>query len=181
MSAICDAHKKVGVELLYNSVHRKLNQLEIRCSKENQHPERLGPQAPGWAAQENRKRNAIMARRVGVNMLQFCSVSNSLSHSKTLSNPFEPFQIKWEVYFSKELCRSSLLYRLYDSACICIWVCNNAKSCFYFYIRYIWFVNRFCWYKQLNDQTVLYLTIHFSISHSFAFSLNVKLFYLTHR
>ena len=31
MSAICDAHKKkVDVELLYNSVHRKFNQLEIR-------------------------------------------------------------------------------------------------------------------------------------------------------
>ena len=39
MSAICDAHKKkVGVELLYNLVHRKFNQLEIRCSRENQHP-----------------------------------------------------------------------------------------------------------------------------------------------
>ena len=31
MSVICDAHKKkVGVELLYNSVHWKVNQLEIR-------------------------------------------------------------------------------------------------------------------------------------------------------
>ena len=44
-----------------------------------------------------------MANRVGVNMLQFCSVSNS-SHT-------QPFQIKCEVYFSKELCRSSLLCR----------------------------------------------------------------------
>ena len=56
-----------------------------------------------------------MAIREGVNMLQFCSVSNSLSHT-TLS-------IKWEVYFSKELCCSSLLCRRYDSACICICVC----------------------------------------------------------
>ena len=63
MSEICDAHKKrVGIELLYNSVYRKFNQLEIRpvgdqtnwgsdeleikCGRENQHPERLGPQAP---------------------------------------------------------------------------------------------------------------------------------------
>ena len=39
MSAICDAHKKkVDVELLYNSVRRKFNQLEIRCGRENQHP-----------------------------------------------------------------------------------------------------------------------------------------------
>ena len=39
MSAICDAHKKkVGVELLYNSVHRKFNKLETRCGREIQHP-----------------------------------------------------------------------------------------------------------------------------------------------
>ena len=39
MSAICDVQKKmVGVELLYNLVHRKFNQLEIRCGRENQHP-----------------------------------------------------------------------------------------------------------------------------------------------
>ena len=56
MSAICDAHKKkVGVEQLYNSVYRKFNQLGIRCGRENMHPERLGPQFPGWAAQENGK------------------------------------------------------------------------------------------------------------------------------
>ena len=40
MSAICDAHKKkVYVELLYNSVHRKFNQLETRCGRERKHPE----------------------------------------------------------------------------------------------------------------------------------------------
>ena len=43
----------------------------------------------------------------------------------------EPFQIKWEVYFSKELCCSSLLCCCYDSACICIcimWLYNNTNS-----------------------------------------------------
>ena len=83
MSAICDAHeKKVDVELYYNSVHRKFNlletrcsresqhpaewalrppseQLEIRCGRENQQPERLGPQVPGWAAQENGKETLL--------------------------------------------------------------------------------------------------------------------------
>ena len=43
MSAICDVHKKVGVELLYNSVHRKFNQLEKRCGRENQHPAEWAP------------------------------------------------------------------------------------------------------------------------------------------
>ena len=65
MRAICDAHKKkVDVEQLYNSVHRKFHQLEIRrvedrCSRENQHTERLGPQAPGWAVQENGKETLL--------------------------------------------------------------------------------------------------------------------------
>ena len=36
-------------------------------------------------------------------------------------------------------------------------------------------------YTQLNGQTVLFLTIQFSISYLFAHSLNVKQFYLTHR
>ena len=36
-------------------------------------------------------------------------------------------------------------------------------------------------YRQLNDQTVLFLTIQFNISHLFALSLNVKKFYWTHR
>ena len=34
---------------------------------------------------------------------------------------------------------------------------------------------------QLNDQTVLFLTIQFSICHLFALNLNVKQFYFTHR
>ena len=33
-----------------------------------------------------------------------------------------------------------------------------------FYISNIWFVNSFCRYTQLNDQTVLFQTIQFSIS-----------------
>ena len=36
-------------------------------------------------------------------------------------------------------------------------------------------------YTQLNDQTVLFLTIQFGISHLFAHNLNVNQFYLTHR
>ena len=35
-------------------------------------------------------------------------------------------------------------------------------------------------YTQLNDQTVLFQTIQFSISLLFALSLNAKQFYLTH-
>ena len=35
-------------------------------------------------------------------------------------------------------------------------------------------------YTQLNDRTVLFQTIQFSISHELELSLNVKDFYLTH-
>ena len=117
------------------------DELETRCGRESQHPAEWALRPPieqlllerrcwkenmsqrGWVPRPpveqpgEQERNTVMAVGVGVNMLQFCSVSNSLSHT-TLS-------IKWEVYFFKELCRSSLLYRRYDSACICIWVCNT--------------------------------------------------------
>ena len=128
MSAICDAHKKkVGIKLLSNSGHRKFSQLEIRGGRENQHPERLGPQAPGWAAQENRKETLLWPEEWG--SICCSSVPSPIpSHSKTLSNPFEPFQIKWEVYFSKELCRSSLLCRRYASACICVCIAGHGYS-----------------------------------------------------
>ena len=36
-------------------------------------------------------------------------------------------------------------------------------------------------YTQLNDQTFLFQAIQFRISHFLAFSLDFKLFYLTHR
>ena len=122
------AERRVDVKLLYNpgedrkSVSWRSGQLEIRCGRENQHPAEVGPQAPDWAvavgvkmvewrtcpreagppspqlsSPGERERNAVMAIRVGINMLQFCSVSNSLSLT-TLS-------IKWEVDFSRELCR----------------------------------------------------------------------------
>ena len=111
----CDVHKKVDVELLYDAVHRKFNQFgdQTRCDRESQHPaegalrppmEQLGIRPVGekmldWgtcpreavspcprlSSPGERERNAVMANRVGVNILQFCSVSNSLSHT-TLSN-----------------------------------------------------------------------------------------------
>ena len=62
MSAICEAHKKkVDVEQLYNSVPRKFNQLKIRRVGENEEhvTERLDPQVPGWAAQENEKETLL--------------------------------------------------------------------------------------------------------------------------
>ena len=50
---------------------------------------------------------------------------------------------------------------------VLLYITNNS-------IKYQSFVS-----TQLNDQTVQFLTIQFSISHLFALSLNVKQFYLT--
>ena len=43
----------------------------------------------------------------------------------------------------------------------------------------MWFVNIFCRCTQLNEPTVLFQTIQFSLSYLFALSLWVKQFYLT--
>ena len=122
MSAIWDAHKKkVGVERLYNSVHRKFNQLVTRCGRENQHPAEWAPRPLVEQPRRTGKKRGYSNESEG----QYVSVLFGLQLPlivKPLSNPFEPFQIKWEVYFSKELCRSSLLCHRYDSACICVYI-----------------------------------------------------------
>ena len=115
-------------------------------------PREAGPAGPRSSSPEERERNAVMAIRVGGSIC--CSSIRSpthLSHSKTFSNPFEPFQIKWEVYFSKELCCSSLWCRWYDSACICICVCIVVHGYTTLpltqvdpFKNYYWFENEFC-------------------------------------
>ena len=90
MGAICDTHKKVSVEILYNSLHRKSNQfwrpdqLGEDAGSRNISQRGWAPQAPGWAAQENGK-ETLMAIRMGVTTLQFCSALQlPLTH-----NPFK--------------------------------------------------------------------------------------------
>ena len=58
-------------------VTRSSDQLERRCWNENYVPAEAGPPGPRLSSPGERERNAVMARRVGVDMLQFCSVSNS--------------------------------------------------------------------------------------------------------
>ena len=69
--------------------------LVARCGRGSQHPAEWVPGPLVEQHQENGK-ETLMAIRVEVNMLQFCSFSNFLSHT-------QPFQIKWEVYFFKEV------------------------------------------------------------------------------
>ena len=73
--------------------------------------------------------------------------------------------IKCERYiFIKKCVRSFIEVRHYVWLCsanirICVWLYN-----IYIYIEYTGFVNTFYWYIQLNNQTVLFLTIQFSIN-----------------
>ena len=59
------AGRRVDVKLLYNpgedrnSGSWRSDELEIRCGRENQQPERLGPLALGLAAQENEKEKLL--------------------------------------------------------------------------------------------------------------------------
>ena len=101
-------------------------------------PERLGPQAPGWAAQENENDTRRCPEGLGRSIsCSFCSVSNSLSHAN--------LTIKWEVYIF--LKKSSLVFIIvplwfcmYMYACICImclysqswsWLYNTSQLCFH--------------------------------------------------
>ena len=90
----------------------------------------------GWAPRPRlsspgeQERNAVMAIRVGSICCSSFQSPTHLSHSKIFGNPFEPFQIKWEVYFSKELC--PLVY--IASLCFCVHMCMY--SCSWLYNKY---------------------------------------------
>ena len=90
----------VGVELLYNSVHRKFNQFGDQESWRNDAVEKtapsreLGPRASGWATLENEKDTLLCPEELGRSICCSSVRSPTPSHS-------QPFQIKWEVYFYK--------------------------------------------------------------------------------
>ena len=132
MSAICDTHKKnVDVELWYNSVHRRFNQLEIRPVGEKMLewgtcPREAGPPGPRLSPGRKGKKRCYSHKSGGQYVVVLFGPPTP-SHTQS-------FQIYWEVYFSKELCRSSSLCCRYDSTCICIvWLYNtyshNKQNC----------------------------------------------------
>ena len=92
--------------------------LLIRCSKESHHPAEW---ASGWAALENEKDTTLTAVRVGVNILQFYSVSNSLSHANVTNKVRGTYLLKKS---SLVLCHCVVVNY---SACICIWLYNTIQ------------------------------------------------------
>ena len=108
-----------AIELLYNLVKTgsqlvwRSDPLVTICDRESQHPVEWAPGPPVEQHQENGK-ETLMAIRVEINMLQ------SLFG---LQLPLtQPFQIKWEVYFFKEV--FACLYYCVNmySACICVYM-----------------------------------------------------------
>ena len=93
----------MNVNLLYNPVRQEVPASWSRCWNENHVPEEAGLPGPRFSSPGERERNAAVARRVRGSIC--CSSVQSPTHltDNTFHNPFEPFRIKWEVYFSKEL------------------------------------------------------------------------------
>ena len=77
------------------------DQLERRCWIKKHVPERLGSQAPGWAAQGNGKETRLWP-------IEWGSIYCSSVRSPTPSH-IQHFQIKWEVYVCKN-CVTRLYY-----------------------------------------------------------------------
>ena len=107
------------------SVSWRSDELETRCGRESHHPadgEKMrtcfteaGPPSPRLSSLGEREgHTATSGGAREVNMLQFCSVSNSLSHT-------QPFQWSERYIFLK---KSSLVFIHYVSmysACICVY------------------------------------------------------------
>ena len=92
MSAICDAHeKKVDVELLHNSVHRKFNQLEMSWGRESQHPAEWAPKSPVEQPRRTGKKRGYGHKSGGqyVAVLFGLQLPLTVKPLSKLSNPFK--------------------------------------------------------------------------------------------
>ena len=103
-----------AIELLYNLVKTgsqwvwRSDQLVIRCGRESQHPAEWAHRPPVEQPWRTRKTQRWWPEEWGVNMLQLCSVSNSLSHTN--------LSIKWEVYFFLKKSLLVFIIVLHESA-----------------------------------------------------------------
>ena len=86
----------------------------------------------------------------------------------------------WHINHSRLLNAESRL-DIYTRHVICKHKSTKINVSKYCYVSLIIQLNNQSFvYTQLNDQTVLFQVIWFSISHLFSFCLNIKQFYLTH-
>ena len=87
--------------------------------------------APGWAAQQNEKEMLLKTKELrGQYVAVFVQSPTHLLHI-TLS---QPFRIKWEVYFSKEVCSFVIIeLTMFPHVCVYmyyayswLWLCNTS-------------------------------------------------------
>ena len=92
--------------------------LEKWCCRENSTQLRAGPPRPPDEQHQENGKETLMAIRVGVNMLQLCSVSNSLYT--------QPFQIKWEVHIFLKNCVIVIILHAYvDVYVLCLFIVGH--------------------------------------------------------
>ena len=117
----CDAHRKqVNCKQLYNQVPqmvwsswspRQACSSSSRSESRSQRQiEGLGPEDPGWAAQQNEEEMLLWSEELGVNMWQSVPSPTHLSHITNITPSATLSRIKCERYiFLKKCFRSSLL------------------------------------------------------------------------
>ena len=107
----------VGVQGLKSAFQIELR--EPALSREAGHP------GPRLSCPGKRERRTVMAGGAGGQYVAVFVRSPTPSHT-------QPFQIKWGVYFFKELCRSSLLcwicFCTYMCMYSCSWLCNSLNG-----------------------------------------------------
>ena len=99
------AGRRVGVKLLYNPGDRKFRSVGEKMLEWEQCPSRGWARRPPVEQHRRTGKKRCYRHKSGV---QYVAVLFSLQITSHSVNLFEPFQIKWEVYFSKEV--SSLVF-----------------------------------------------------------------------
>ena len=111
----CDARKRwVDVKLLYKPGDRKLRSVGEKMLEWEPYPSRgWAPRPPVEQPRRTGKKGRDSQKSWGVNVLQSLFGLQLTSHT-------QPFRIKWERYFSKELCPLVLIV---SSLCFCMYMC----------------------------------------------------------
>ena len=133
----------MGFKLLYNPGDRKFRSVREKMLEWGPCPREAGPPGPRLSSPGEREINAVMAIRVEVNTLQFCSVSNSPlthNHFQPFRNPFE--NKVWEVYFV------SLVF-IVSSLWFCVHMCMYS-GCDYTTFVYLYIACLILYYYLVN-------------------------------
>ena len=120
----------MDVKLLYNPGDRKFKLVREKMLEWEPCPSRdWAPRPPVEQPRRTGKKCCYGQKSGGSICCNSVQSPTHLSHNNTLHNLFDPFQIKWEVYFSNELC--SLVVIVLNMFCMhmrmhsCSWIYNT--------------------------------------------------------